>query len=285
MRDLKGKVAVVTGGASGVGRALGEALIERGAKVVLSDINAEALEATAAELRAKGGDVVGVVADVMKQDSIESLADQAYARHGAVHLLFNNAGVGLGDFREPIWALALKDWEWGHNIHVMGVVHGIRAFVPRMLAGGGDGYVVNTTSTNGGLVPSARTPVYASTKAAVTSLTEVLHHQLTAQDAKVKAALLFPGPHLVNTNLMRSARPADYVDPASPQPAGKSMAELAQQNGGVPVTEPEEVAAFALDGVAAGRFWLLPESERSDGNIRRRTDSILARSAPIGLGG
>ncbi|MNL03199.1 hypothetical protein D3C87_1237270 [compost metagenome] len=73
---------------------------------------------------------------------------------------------------------------------------------------------------------------------------------------------------------MRSARPADYVDPASPQPAGKSMAELAQQNGGVPVTEPEEVAAFALDGVAAGRFWLLPESERSDGNIRRRTDSI-----------
>jgi NAD(P)-dependent dehydrogenase (short-subunit alcohol dehydrogenase family) len=268
-----------------VGRALGEALVERGAKVVLSDINAEALEATAAELRAKGGDVVGVVADVMKQDSVEALADQVYARHGAVHLLFNNAGVGLGDFREPIWTLALKDWDWGFNIHVMGVVHGIRAFVPRMLAGGEDGYVVNTTSTNGGLVPSARTPVYAASKAAVTSLTEVLHHQLTAQDAKVKAALLFPGPHLVNTNLMRSARPADYVDPASPQPAGKSMSELAQQNGGVPVTEPEEVAAFALDGVAAGRFWLLPESERADGNIRRRTDSILARTAPIGLGG
>jgi NAD(P)-dependent dehydrogenase (short-subunit alcohol dehydrogenase family) len=285
MRDLTGKIAVVTGGASGVGRALGEALVERGAKVVLSDINAEALEATATELRAKGGDVVGVVADVMKQDSVEALADQVYARHGAVHLLFNNAGVGLGDFREPIWTLALKDWDWGFNIHVMGVVHGIRAFVPRMLAGGEDGYVVNTTSTNGGLVPSARTPVYAASKAAVTSLTEVLHHQLTAQDAKVKAALLFPGPHLVNTNLMRSTRPADYVDPASPQPAGKSMMELAQQNGGVPVTEPEEVARFALDGVAAGRFWLLPESERADGNIRRRTDSILARTAPVGLGG
>ena len=285
MRDLKGKAAVVTGGASGVGRALGALLAQRGARVVLSDINAAALEATAADLRAEGGQVEGIVADVMKQESVQALADEVYARHGAVHLLFNNAGVGLGDFREPIWTLALKDWEWGHNIHVMGVVHGIRAFVPRMLEGGEDGYVVNTTSTNGGLVPSARTPVYASTKAAVTSLTEVLHHQLTAQNARVKAALLFPGPHLVNTNLMRSARPADYVDPDSPQPAGKSMAELAQQNGGVPVTEPEEVAAFALDGIAAGRFWLLPESERSDGNIRRRTESILARSAPVGLGG
>lgn len=285
MRDLTGKVAVVTGGASGVGRALGEALIARGAKVVLSDINAEALEATAAELRASGGDVHGAVADVMNQDSIVALADQVYARHGATHLLFNNAGVGLGDFREPIWTLALKDWDWGFNIHVMGVVHGIRAFVPRMLEGGEDGYVVNTTSTNGGLVPSARTPVYASSKAAVTSLTEVLHHQLKAQDAKVKAGLLFPGPHLVNTNLMRSKRPDDYVDSASPQPEGKSMAELAQQSGGVPLTEPEEVAAFALDGVAAGRFWLLPESERSDGVIRRRTDSILARTDPVGLGG
>jgi hypothetical protein len=118
----------------------------------------------------------------------------------------------------------------------------------------------------------------------VTSLTEVLHHQLKAQDAKVKAALLFPGPHLVNTNLMRSARPVDYVDPASPQPAGKSMTELAQQNGGVPVTEPEEVANFALDGVADGLFWLLPESERIDNNIRRRTDSILARAEPVGFG-
>lgn len=285
MRDLKGKVAVVTGGASGVGRALGEALVERGAKVVLSDINAEALEATAAELRDKGGDVVGIAADVMKQESVEALADQVYARHGAVHLLFNNAGVGLGDFREPIWTLALKDWDWGFNIHVMGVVHGIRAFVPRMLAGGDEGYVVNTTSTNGGLVPSARTPVYAATKAAVTSLTEVLHHQLVAEGGKVKTGLLFPGPHLVNTNLMRSARPADYVDPASPQPPGKTMGELAQQSGGVPMTEPEEVANFALDGVAAGQFWLLPASEKADGNIRRRTESILSRTAPVGLGG
>lgn len=285
MRDLTNKVAVVTGGASGVGRALGALLAERGAKVVLSDINADALAATVSELSANGGQVEGIAADVMKQESMQALADQVFERHGAVHLLFNNAGVGLGDFREPIWTLALKDWDWGMSIHVMGVVHGIRAFVPRMLAGGEDGYVVNTTSTNGGLVPSARTPVYAASKAAVTSLTEVLHHQLTAADAKVKAGLLFPGPHLVNTNLMRSERPADFVDPNSPQPEGKSMADLAQQNGGVPVTEPEEVAAFALEGVAAGRFWLLPESERSDGNIRRRTESILARTAPVGLGG
>lgn len=285
MRDLANKVAVVTGGASGVGRALGALLAERGARVVLSDINAEALAATVSDLSANGGQVEGVAADVMKQESVQALADHVFERHGAVNLLFNNAGVGLGDFREPIWTLALKDWEWGMSIHVMGVVHGIRAFVPRMLAGGEDGYVVNTTSTNGGLVPSARTPVYAASKAAVTSLTEVLHHQLKAADAKVKAGLLFPGPHLVNTNLMRSERPADFVDPNSPQPEGKSMADLARQNGGVPVTEPEEVAAFALEGVAAGRFWLLPESERSDGNIRRRTESILARTDPVGLGG
>lgn len=285
MRDLNGRVAVVTGGASGVGRALGEALIQRGAKVVLSDINAEALEETSSDLRAMGGDVIGVVADVMDQASMDALADQVYARHGVVNLVFNNAGVGLGDFREPMWTLALKDWNWGFNIHVMGVVHGIRAFVPRMLEGGEEGYVVNTTSTNGGMIPSARTPVYASTKAAVTSLTEVLHHQLVAHGSKVKVGLLFPGPHLVNTNLMRSARPAAYVDPNSPQPPGKSMGELAQQNGGVPVTEPEEVAAFTLDSIAEGKFWMLPESERADGMIRRRMESILSRSEPIGLGG
>jgi NAD(P)-dependent dehydrogenase (short-subunit alcohol dehydrogenase family) len=275
---------VITGGASGVGRALGARLAAEGAKVVLSDVDSGRLDETVAELAAEG-DVRGVAADVTRADSVERLADEVFRLHGAVHLLFNNAGVAIGDFREPIWSLPLKDWRWGFDVHVMGVVHGLRAFVPRMLAGGEEGWVVNTTSGNGGVASSSRTPVYASSKAAVTSLSEVLHLQLKAQGGKIRAGVLFPGPHLVNTNLMRPARPPEYVDDGSPPPPGKTMAELAQQSGGVPLTEPEEVADFALACIREGRFWMLPASERTESNIRARAQTMIDRLDPQPLMG
>jgi NAD(P)-dependent dehydrogenase (short-subunit alcohol dehydrogenase family) len=281
MQDLKGRVAVVTGGASGVGRAIGARLVAEGAKVVLADINQERLDEAAADL---GGGTVGLKVDVTKEESVQALADQVFERHGAVHLLFNNAGVGLGEAQRKIWTLPLNDWRWGIDVNVLGVVHGIKAFVPRMLESGEEGVVINTSSTNGGLRSLPNTPIYAATKAAVTSISEVLYQQLLREGGKVRAAVLFPGPHTVNTSIMasRRVRPTEYAgDTPEPPVAYETMQDLVRTTGlKLQLTEPEEVADFAVDGVRAGRFWLLPESEEGDKMIRVRTDGLLARADP-----
>jgi NAD(P)-dependent dehydrogenase (short-subunit alcohol dehydrogenase family) len=279
LRNFENRVAVVSGGANGVGRALGALLASRGARVVLTDINAERLEQTAGELRAAGGDVTGIRADVSNTESVEALADAVFERHGNVHLLFNNAGVGIGDMRVPFWELPMSDWRFGYDVHVMGVVNGIRAFVPRMIAKGEEGFVVNTTSSNGALTSSPATPVYASSKAAVVSLTEVLSAQLKQHAPQIKAGLLFPGPSLVNTELLRSPRPDAYVDPSKPPPAGRPMSALAEQMGGIKMTEPEDVAAFCIACIEKEQFWMLPEGSKVDGFEQRAAD-IVARRNP-----
>lgn len=280
MEDFAGKVAVVTGGASGVGRAIGARLVREGARVVLADIDQARLDATAAEIGAAGA----IAVDVTKEASVEALAASVYDRFGAAHLVFNNAGVGLGEAKREIWTLPVNDWRWGIDVNVLGVVHGIRAFVPRMLAGGEAGVVINTSSTNGGLRSLPNTPIYAATKAAVTSISEVLYQQLLRAGGKVRAAVLFPGPHTVNTAIMASnlVRPADYAGDTPPDAvAYRTMEELVKTTGlNLQLTEPEEVADFAVEGVRRGRFWLLPESETGDEMIRARTDVILARADP-----
>jgi NAD(P)-dependent dehydrogenase (short-subunit alcohol dehydrogenase family) len=279
LRDFKNRVAVISGGANGVGRALGAVLAARGARVVLTDINAGRLEETAAALRGQGGDVTGVPADVTKAESVDALADTVFDRFGAVHLLFNNAGVGVGDMRVPVWDLPMGDWRFGYDVHVMGVVHGIRAFVPRMIKGGEEGFVVNTTSSNGALTSSPSTPVYASSKAALASLTEVLRDQLRQHAPQIKAGLLFPGPSLVNTELLRSPRSEAYNDPNSPPPAGRPMGALAEAMGGIKMTEPEDVAAFAIACIEKEQFWMLPEGSNTQG-LEQRTADIIARRNP-----
>lgn len=280
MKDFKDKVAVVTGGANGVGRALGQVLAARGARVVLTDINAAKLEETSAALRAAGGDVTGIAADVTQAASVEQLADAVFGKFGGVNLLFNNAGVGIGDMRVPFWELPLKDWRFGYDVHVMGAVHGIHAFLPRMIASGADGFVVNTTSSNGALTSSSATPVYASSKAAVVSLTEVLRDQLKQHAPQIKAGLLFPGPSLVNTELLNSPRSEAYVDADKPPQAGKPMSDLAQRMGGVKMTEPEDVAAFAIACIEKEQFWMLPEGSNTD-NFEKRTADIVARKVSV----
>jgi NAD(P)-dependent dehydrogenase (short-subunit alcohol dehydrogenase family) len=279
LRNFQDKVAVVTGGANGVGRELGAQLAAKGARVILTDVNAGRLEETAAELRAKGGDVTGVACDLTQWDSVAKLADTVFAKHKTVNLLFNNAGVGIGDMRAPFWELSLTDWRFGFDVHVMGVVHGIKAFVPRMIQAGEEGVVVNTTSSNGALTSSPSTPVYSSSKAAVVSLTEVLRDQLKQHAPQIKAGLLFPGPSLVNTALLASPRSAAYIDPDSPPMAGRPMSELADRMGGVKMTEPSEVAAFAIACVEKEQFWMLPEGSRTEGFEKRCAD-IVARRNP-----
>ena len=285
MEDFSGRVAVVTGGASGVGKCLCADLARAGAHVVIADIDPARLEAVRAEINALGsGEVLAIACDVTKEASVRALADRVFDHFGTVHLLFNNAGVGLGEAQRKIWTLPLSDWRWGIDVNVLGVVHGIAAFVPRMIEAGEEGVVINTSSTNGGLRSLPNTPIYAATKAAVTSISEVLHQQLLREGGKLRAAVLFPGPHTVNTAIMASGevRPADYVEhEAQTKVAYRTMEDLVRTTGlQLKLTEPNEVSAFALDGVRAGRFWLLPESEENDVLIAARTEQILARRDP-----
>lgn len=283
MRDFNGKVAVVTGGASGVGRAIVTQLAGEGARVVIADVDLAAIEATRTELAGRGLTVDGIQVDVTRAASVDALADRVFATYGNVHLLFNNAGVGVKEAKRRIWTLPEADWQWAYAVNVMGVVHGLRAFVPRMLENGEEGHVVNTTSGNGGITSLPTTPIYASSKAAVTSLTEVLHFQFLAEGAKLQAHALFPGPYLVNTNILNSDRvrseefriegqaPSAYVDM-------KALAESAGVD--FKLTEPEEVAAMAIEGIKNDRFWILSELGKSDENLETRTRSIRERKNP-----
>ncbi len=285
MRDFRDRVAVITGGASGVGRALGVRLATEGARVVLADIDQARLDATAAEIAADtGAQVVGIKVDVTKAESVDALADAVYDRFGAAHLVFNNAGVGLGEAQRTFWDLPVNDWHWGFDVNVFGVVYGIRSFVPRMLAGGEEGVIINTSSGNGGLRSLPNTPIYAASKAAVTSMSEVLHQQFLREGDKLRAAVLFPGPHVVNTSILASKRnrPDGYGAADDNKPAYETMEDLVRTTGlKMALTEPEEVAAFALEGVREGRFWLLPESAENDTKLRERMDNILERSNPV----
>jgi NAD(P)-dependent dehydrogenase (short-subunit alcohol dehydrogenase family) len=283
VQDFGGKVAVVTGGASGVGRSIAAKLATEGAKVVIADVDTEAIDRTRAELAEAGLAVDSITVDVTSGDSVNALADQVFSKYGNVHLLFNNAGVGIKEAKRRIWTLPEKDWQWTYAVNVLGVTNGIRAFVPRMLENDEEGHVVNTSSGNGGIASLPTTPVYASSKAAVTSLTEVLHFQLTLDGSKLQAHVLFPGPHLVNTNILNSDRvrpeefriegqsPATYVDM-------KALAESAGVE--FKLTEPDEVADMALAGIRDGRFWILSREGKSDARLQRRTQSILDRENP-----
>ena len=281
--SFAGKTVVVTGGASGVGRAMCERFAAEGMNVVLADVEAPALEAAAAELRELGGNVLGVQADVTSPESMADLEAASTQAFGNVHVLCNNAGVGIKEAQRRIWTLTPNDWDWGFGVNVMGVANGLRAFVPNMLAHGEPGHVVNTSSGNGGLASLPTTPIYASTKAAVTSLTEVLHYQFLMENAALQAHVLFPGPHIVNTNILSSMRnrPEHLRDDNEPV-AYTTMADLARATGmeNMPLTEPGEVAETCLAGMRAGSFWILPASRANDAQFKARTESILARTNP-----
>ena len=176
MKSFEAKTVVITGGANGVGRALGIAFAAARANVVLVDIHSDNLDATIAELALDN--ISGMQADVTDPASMEALAARCFETHGCVHVLVNNAGVGLGEATRPMWTLPPKDWDWGLAVNTLGPVNGIRAFVPRMVQSGEECVVVNTSSGNGGLTSLPTTPIYAASKAALTSLTEVLQLQL-----------------------------------------------------------------------------------------------------------
>jgi NAD(P)-dependent dehydrogenase (short-subunit alcohol dehydrogenase family) len=283
METVSGKVAVITGGAGGIGRAMGEVFGAAGMKVVLADVQPDPLAQTTKDLQSQGIDVIGVPTDVSTLESVTALRDAAVEAFGTVHVLCSNAGIGAGA-EGPMWEHEVRDWEWAIGVNVWGVIHGISAFVPVMLANGQPGHVVNTSSGNGGISPLSSTPQYAATKAAVVTITECLYGQLAG--TAVSASVLFPGPHMLRTGLFESwrSRPERFAKTRPRQTPYTTVealeAQMAAAGIDIAYTEPVDVAAAALAGIRDDTFWIHPANPRTDEVLRLRTQSILDRSQP-----
>ena len=266
MRETAGKVAVVTGGANGIGLAMGRHFAENGMRVMLADIQPDALDAAVKELRDGGREVAGCATDVTQLDSVEELAARTVDEFGAVHVLCNNAGIGPGG-QTMLWESEPNDWRWCIDVNIYGVAWGIKAFVPIMLAQGTEGHIVNTSSGNGGIAPMGDAAIYAMTKSAVTTMTELLYYQLKSQQTQVSCSVLYPGPNWLRTKLWDAwmTRPSRYAKTVPRTSRYPSFEEFERQMdaAGAPleITPLEEVAKRVLDAIQADRFWINPGSD------------------------
>lgn len=256
MKQFKGKVAVVTGAASGIGRAFGRSCAARGMKLVLADVEREALAVTAAELRAGGASVVAVLTDVARAEDVERLAEKTLDRFEAVHLLFNNAGVGL--VGPSVWESTPADWEWLLGVNLSGVVHGLRVFVPRMLEQAGESHIVNIASA-AGLVSPPGMGLYNACKSGVVALSATLHHELTLAKFEIKVSVVCPG--LVRTRMPDSARNRPTALQNEPELESERAVRYAQEQRELrEATEqamsPAEVADRVFDAIRDERFFV-----------------------------
>ena len=274
MQEFEGRVAVVTGGASGIGRAMAQRFAEAGMRIVLADIERDALEATAAAMRDGGAELLAVETDVSSADSVEALADRAYEAFGVVHVVCNNAGVGGANV--AAYRASLMDWEWTLGVNLWGVIHGVRAFVPRMLDGGEEGHVVNTASV-AGLTPLPGNAPYGVSKAGVVALTESLQLELEQRDAALRASVLCPG--LVRTNIFDSSRnrPEALRNPG-PARTDRALARIRDEMERTAIA-PDEVAARVFEAIGEQRFWILTH-DNIDPWVRQRAEGILTRTNP-----
>lgn len=285
MNDLGGRVAVVTGGAGGIGRAIVEALLDEGAKVVIADIEEPVLAATVEELSARG-DVVGVRTDVSDPDSVGALADAVFDRHGACHVLFNNAGVTSGGGGKP-WEQENNDFKWCFGVNVFGMANGCAAFIPRMIAGGEPGRIVNTSSGDGGFAPVPQASVYAASKAAVSCFTEALAHNLISEQTPVRASVFYPSGGLLDTGLFTANRnrPAE-LERQGPGAGRRSMTfqelktMLERSGREVPVADVAELGRFAVAGVKRGDSIIARDLDQTAALLRRRADAIEQAQLP-----
>jgi NAD(P)-dependent dehydrogenase (short-subunit alcohol dehydrogenase family) len=280
MIDLQGKVAVITGAGSGFGREFARLGAELGMSLVLADVQTDALEATRRELADSGAKVIARIADVADGDQVEALANAAESAFGPVHLLFNNAGVGSAGL---IWENSLKDWQWVLGVNLWGVIHGVRVFVPRMLAAAKAdpayrAHVVNTASM-AGLVNPPASGVYNVSKHAVVSLSETLHHDLAMVSEQVHCSVLCP--FYVPTGIHESHRnrPADFANGAPltrSQKVSAAMIGKAVTSGKISAAE---VARMTFDAVREQRFYIASHP-KALGGVRQRADDILALRNP-----
>ena len=247
--------------------------------MVVADVEEAALEKAVARLTERGAEVIGVRTDVTSIESVTALADAAYETYGVVHLLCNNAGVGPPG--GLIWESTPNDWKWTFAVNVFGVAHGIQAFVPRMIEGGAEGLVINTSSTDGPISPMPQASVYASTKCAVTCLTECLGAQLEAEGTALKAAVFYPsGKGLLDTGLWTSDRnrPAELARERPRDTPTMTVAMLKEK--GMPVQPLDELADYVVAGIRDERFVLVYDMSGPVETLRGRVDKLAALENP-----
>lgn len=284
MKEFKGKAAVITGSASGVGLALAERLAREGCNVALADIEAPALEKAVARVKALGVDAIGVKTDVSKAEQVEALAEKSFSHFGEVHLVFNNAGVGGGGAM-TVWDTDVSAFKWAFDVNFYGVLNGINAFAPRLLKQNKEAFLT-ATSSGAGLIFPPNSPAYSASKAAVIALMEILSVQLMMSGSPVKAACLFPGPYVVDTNLFNSQRnaPSEYKND---QLGGgitsmESFQQVMEQMIGrrVETTQPEEFAEYVFGALKRDEFWIMPMHDRANKALRDRFEGMLNKTNP-----
>ncbi|MDH3991883.1 MAG: SDR family NAD(P)-dependent oxidoreductase [Gammaproteobacteria bacterium] len=287
MQDFNNKVAVITGGASGVGRSLAFTLGRLGAKIVVGDVDGNAMEQVQSDLAEEGIECLVQFCDVTSPESLNALADKAQEQFGGIHLVFANAGIGAGE-SGAMWDYSDKDWQWCLNVNLWGVINSIKAFMPRLVAQNEPAHFVVTGSGNGAFLVYPDQPIYTASKAAVHAITENLHYQVSAAQSPVKVSALFPGPHVVDTGLFNSGRvrPEELKKEVEGNESGISsvddMKKMCAEFGiELQTTHPDEVAEMAVAGLRQDAFWLLATTEDTDAKIQARADMILKRETPV----
>lgn len=262
MDELDGKVAVITGGASGIGLATAKSLAGRGVRLVLADVEPEALDTAVAGLAGEGADVIGVPTDVADLEAVQALADATWDRFGGAHIVFNNAGVAVAG---PIAEMTHADWKWTIDVDLWGPIHGVEAFLPRMIEQGQGGHIVNTASF-AGLVPNDGLGVYCVAKYGVVALSEVLQRELRQHEIGVSVLC----PMRVATNIDASGR---NRQDAYGGPEAQNYPEVDEEEMQGRMIPVEEVADLVVTGIVENQLYLFPHPE-ARGFVARRFDRI-----------
>lgn len=281
MQDYTGKVAVITGAASGIGFALAQRSAREGMHVVMADVERNALEAAAAKISATGTQALPVVTDVSRFESVEALAQRTLDTFGAVHLLCNNAGIGSAH-SGPVLTATLANWQWVLGVNLWGVIHGVHAFAPVMVRQNVEAHIVNTASVAG--LVSGQLGVYTVSKHAVVALTETLYEELAHLNSPVKAHVLCPGP--VSTRLLEAdrnrpqtiAHEPDTLDIEIPGRREWMASHAQDMRDGM---SPETVADFVFDALANDRFYILTHPERKPLMQSRLEDIVQERNPSV----
>jgi NAD(P)-dependent dehydrogenase (short-subunit alcohol dehydrogenase family) len=258
-------------------------------RVVAADVEAAALDRVTDELDAGDGTLLTVATDVTDPASVGALAATTFERFGGCHVLCNNAGVGAPS--STVWETTVNDWRWVHGVNLMGVVHGIQAFVPRMIESGEPGYVVNTSSGDGGIEPMASASVYAASKAAVSSLTECLATQLISEGTRLRAAIFYPSGGLLRTGLWTADRnrPAALARerPRTTEAMTIEKLEAMAKAGGHELTfqDLDELAGIVVDGIRNERFIIMKDVDTIGPTLRQRAEAFERGELPTHGGG